>query len=113
MFRIIRYTRDNTQEVGEIITDKLNSETGASMSVEQFIKFFNEIEDYTGNASEVQRDVLSEDGFAYWKKTWDNDNKYFFEVDKLIPEKVPYSAFLAEDFQEKYIKAYGKDESGY
>jgi ABC-type nitrate/sulfonate/bicarbonate transport system substrate-binding protein len=113
MFKIIRYTKANTEEVGKIITDKLNSETGASMSVKHFAKFFNEIEDYTGNASEVQRDILDKDGFAYWKKTWDNDNRYFFEVDKLIPEKVPYSAFSGEKFQQIYIKSYGANEKGW
>ena len=113
MFKIIRYTKANTEEVGKIITDKLNSETGASMSVKQFTKFFIDIEDYTGNASEVQRDIFSQDGFAYWKKTWDNDNRYFFEVDKLIPEKVSYSAFSGESFQKAYIQVYGANEKGW
>jgi hypothetical protein len=51
--------------------------------------------------------------FANWKRTWDNDNYYFVDVDKLIPEKVPNDAFWAGEIQEEYIKRYGADETGY
>lgn len=113
MFKVIRYTEENMEEVGNIITDKINSETGAGMTVDQFEKYFTEIEDFPGNAALVNENILDEKGFGYWKRTWDNDNKYFVEVDKLIPKEVPYSAFKGEEFQQKYLDKYGADESGY
>ncbi len=113
MFRIIRYTDAHTQDAGKIITDKLNSETGSNMSVAEFEKYFRQIEEFTGNAAVVQKDLLNENGFAWWKKTWDNDNKYFFKVDKLIPEAVPYDAFAGDKFQQKYIAKFGANETGY
>lgn len=111
MFKIIRYTEDNMDEVGQLITDKLNSETGAGMTVEEFERYFTQYEDFTGNAAEVEKNILSEDGFGYWKNTWDNDNKYFYEVDELIPEEVPYDAFIGDEFHQKYIEKYSADES--
>jgi NitT/TauT family transport system substrate-binding protein len=113
MFRIIRYTAANQDEVAKTITDRLNSETGAKMTIEDFKRFWNEIEAYPKNAAEVKKDMLDDSGYANWKRTWDNDNYYFVEVDKLIPEKVPYDAFWALKVQEEYIKKYGADETGY
>ncbi len=112
LFRIVRYTRANINEIGKLITDKLNSETGSQMTIDQFIKFFTQIEDFTGNAKETQEKMLSPDGYAYWKKLWDNDNRYFVEVDKLLAKPVPYSAFMGDEFQKAYVKKYGEDESG-
>ena len=112
MFRIIRYTNANQDEIANTITNRLNSETGAKMTVEEFKKFWNEIEAYPKNAAEVKRDILNDTGFANWKKTWDNDNYYFVEVDKLIPRKVPYDAFWGDKVQEEYIKKYGENETG-
>jgi NitT/TauT family transport system substrate-binding protein len=113
MFRIIRYTDADQDEVAKLITDRLNSETGAQMTIESFKRFWNEIENYPKNASEVQRDILDDKGFASWKKTWDNDNYFFADVDKSIPEKVPYDAFWAGQVQEKYIAKFGADETGF
>jgi NitT/TauT family transport system substrate-binding protein len=113
MFRIIRYTDANQDEVAKTITDRLNAETGAKMSIADFKRFWNEIEVYPKNAGAVKTDMLDESGFANWKRTWDNDNYYFVEVDKLIPEKVPYDAFWAGKVQEEYIKKYGAEETGY
>lgn len=113
MFRIIRYTRENTEEVGQIITDKLNQETGSEMTVDQFVQYFTQIEEFTDNASHTQETILDESGYAYWKKTWDNDNTYYVEVEGSIPEAVPYSTFQGDLFQQKYIAKYGADETGY
>lgn len=112
MFRIVRYTRYNMEEVGTIITDKLNASTGSEMTLEQFELYFNKIEDYTGSAAETQEKLLGESGYAYWKKTWDDDNNYYLEEQSGV-EAVPYTAFMAEDFQKKYVEKYGSDESGY
>ncbi len=113
MFRIIRYTAAHQDEVAKLITDRLNTETGAQMTVDDFKKFWNEIENYPKNAAEVQRDILDDKGFAYWRRTWDNDNYYFTKVDKLIPEKVPYDAFWGDQIQKLYVGKFGADEKGF
>jgi ABC-type nitrate/sulfonate/bicarbonate transport system substrate-binding protein len=112
MFKIIRYTNANQDEIAKFITDRLNSETGAKMTVEDFKKFWNDIEAYPKNPKEVQKDILAESGYAHWKRTWDNDNYYFVDVDKLIPAKVPYDAFWGDKIQEQYIAKYGDNENG-
>jgi NitT/TauT family transport system substrate-binding protein len=113
MFKIIRYTNANQDEVAKLITDRLNQETGAKMTTADFKRFWNEIENYPSNAADVQKEILDSDGFAYWKRTWDNDNKYFVEVDKLIPAKVPYDAFWGDKVQKQYIEKYGDHETGF
>src|SRR5271166_544891 len=113
MFKIIRYTDANQDEIAKAITDRLNTETGAKMSIEDFKRFWNEIEVYPKNAANVKKEILDDGGFANWKRTWDNDNYYFVEVDKLIPEKVPYDAFWGNKVQEQYIQKYGADETGF
>src|SRR3984893_4293886 len=112
MFRIIRYTDAHQDEIAKTITDRLNSETGAKMTIEDFKRFWNEIEVYPKNAAEVKAGMLDDNGFANWKRTWDNDNYYFVEVDKLFPDKVPYDAFWAGKIQDEYIKRYGANETG-
>jgi NitT/TauT family transport system substrate-binding protein len=112
MFRIIRYTNANQDEIGKLITDRLNSETGAQMTIENFKKFWNEIEIYPQNATAVARDILSDNGQGSWKRTWDNDNYYFVEVDKTIPQKVPYDACWAPKVQDLYVAKFGADETG-
>lgn len=112
MFKIIRYTRENTEEIGQIITDKLNEETGSEMTVDQFVQYFTQIEDFTDNAAQVQESILDDSGYAYWKKTWDNDNEYYLEEENNISEAVPYTAFAGELFQQKYVAKYGADETG-
>jgi len=112
MFRIIRYTNANQDEIAKLITDRLNSETGAQMTIENFKKFWNEIEIYPNNAAEVARDILSENGQGSWKRTWDNDNYYFVEVDKTVPAKVPYDACWAPKVQDLYVAKFGANETG-
>jgi len=113
MFKIIRYTNANQDDVAKTITDRLNQETGAKMTIADFKRFWNEIENYPNNAAEVQKEILDQSGFAYWKRTWDNDNKYFVEVDKLIPAKVPYDAFWGDEVQKEYVDKYGDNETGF
>nr|MCU0387257.1 KUP/HAK/KT family potassium transporter [Chitinophagaceae bacterium] len=45
-------------ECGEIITERLNSETGAELTVDGFVGFWQVFENYAGNASEVEDIIL-------------------------------------------------------
>jgi hypothetical protein len=83
-----------------------------AVDVAVFKKYWNDIEAYPKNAAEVRKNILADSGYANWKLVWDNDNYYFVEVDKLIPQKVPYDAFWGDKVQEQYVKKYGADESG-
>jgi NitT/TauT family transport system substrate-binding protein len=115
MFRIIRYTNDNIDEAGQMIIDKLNQSTGSNMTLDNFKYYWENIEDYPANASEVAKDILSKDGFAYLGLTWDDDVAYCMSAGK-IKKEIKYgttTACLADKFQELYIAKYGADESGY
>lgn len=113
MFRIIRYTKANVKEIGDLITTRLNQETGSEMTVDQFVKFITQIEDFTGDAKETLDKILSPNSYAYWKLLWDNDNKYYVDVDKLLTEPVPYSVFMGDEFQKAYVAKYGLTERGF
>ncbi len=113
MFRIMRYCDANKEECGTFITDTLNSRTGSSMTVTDFTDFWQRLEHYDLNASEVQRDILSPEGYCYWKLTWDSDNKGLYEEQHVIPAPADYSHFWGDKVQELYVTKYGADETGY
>ncbi len=113
MFRIIRWCDDNTDECGTMITDELNSQTGASMTVDDFTTFWQNWEHYALNASDVQEMILDPGGYSYWKATWDHDNQGLYEEQKAIPAPADYSHFWGDKVQEDYIAKYGANETGY
>lgn len=112
-FEAIRYAQENTPEVAKYVADTFNKQTGGTMTADDFTSFFQQYEHYPLNAGEAQKDIFSADGYAYWKNIWDQDNEYLHDVTKAIPETVPTSAFLGEEFQKAYVDKYGSDETGW
>ena len=88
-FRIVNFVEENTDEGAGIILDVLNAQTGANMAVEGFKIFWQGYEHYPLNPSEIERDILSEDGYSYWRARWDDTNDYFVNVSGVISEPVP------------------------
>lgn len=113
MFRIVRYCNDNTDACGETITAEMNAQTGAEMTVEGFADFWQNIEDYAGNPAEVEEWILSEDGFSYWKDTWDGDNTFLTESGAIDDPVAADDHFLADRTHQAYIEKYGADETDY
>jgi NitT/TauT family transport system substrate-binding protein len=112
-YMAIRYTQEHTDEVGKFVTDMLNKDTAAGMTVADFKNFFQGLEHYPLNAGEAQEQIFDPSGFAYWKRVWDKDNEYFTEVTKDLKEPVSYDHFLGEEFQKAYVEKYGADETGW
>ena len=113
MFRIVQFCNDNTAECGEIITDELNSQTGAELTVEGFVDFWQVFENYAGNAAEVEDIILSPDGYSYWKSTWDGDNAFFKASGDITEDVDPAVHFWGDRVQDLYVAKYGADETGY
>lgn len=113
MFRIVRFCNDNTAECGEIITERLNRETGAELTVDGFVDFWQNFENYAGNAGEVEEIILSSDGYAFWEDTWDGDNAFLLDTEPGSEEVSADDHFWGERVQQAYVDAYGADESGY
>jgi ABC-type nitrate/sulfonate/bicarbonate transport system substrate-binding protein len=113
MFRTVRYCNAHTSDCGKIIVGELNSKTGANLTLKNYTDFWQKLETYMGDASEVQKTILSPSGYSYWKKTWDGDNKFLHTESKQIPKAVPASGhFWAEKIQKLYIQKYGAVEKG-
>jgi NitT/TauT family transport system substrate-binding protein len=111
--RIVRYCDANTADCGKIITAQLNRDTGADLTVEGFVDFWQNFELYAPNAAATKEMILDESGVAYWKRTWDSDNEFLTESDA-ISEPVPSEDhFLVEETWHKYVDEYGADESGF
>ena len=109
-FRIVNFVEDDTPAGAEIILDVLNSQTGANMSVEGFEEFWQGYEHYPLNPEEIERDILDEDGYSYWKARWDDTNDYFVNVSGVIEEPVPAEGvFLMEAFHAAYIEMFGSE----
>ncbi|MCY4008834.1 MAG: ABC transporter substrate-binding protein [Anaerolineaceae bacterium] len=107
-FRIVNFVEENTDEGAMIILDTLNSQTGSNMTVEGFKEYWQGYEHYPLNPSEIERDILSEDGYSYWKARWDYTNNFFVNVSGVISEPVPTEGvFLMEEIHAAYVEAYG------
>lgn len=108
-FQIVNYIEDNTDEAAEIILDVLNTQTGANMSVDDFKTFWQNYEHYPLTPEQIEQDILSPDGYAYWKARWDDCNWYFAEVRKSIEEPVaPEDAFMMEEAHVAYLEMFGE-----
>jgi ABC-type nitrate/sulfonate/bicarbonate transport system substrate-binding protein len=113
MHRIVRYCDAETEACGATITERLNAETAAGLTVDGFVDFWQNIELYAGNAQQAADMILAEDGVAYWKNTWDSDNSYLVES-QAIPAEVPADEhFLMPEVWDAYVAEYGADETGY
>lgn len=113
MHRIVRYCDAETAACGEIITERLNQETAAGLTVEGFVDFWQNIELYAGDASTAADLILDEDGIAYWRATWDSDNSYLTETSAIPAEVSAEEHFLMPQLWERYVETYGETETGY
>lgn len=111
--RIIRFCDANTDECGQIITDRLNEETAAGLTVDDFRSFWQNIELYAPNAESAKAMILDEGGVAYWKKTWDSDNTYLVGSEAIPAPVSADTNFLMPQVWEAYVAKYGATESGY
>jgi NitT/TauT family transport system substrate-binding protein len=113
MFRAVRYCNAHTQECADMIVSELNKTTGGGLTPKDFTDSWQKIENFEGNAAEVQKAILAPTGYAYWKKTWDGDNAYLVNREKAID--APVSAadhFWGDRIQKAYIAKYGAAEQG-
>lgn len=113
MHRIVRYCNAETDACGTTITERLNEETAAGLTLDGFKDYWQNIELYAGNAQEASDMILAEDGVAYWGDTWASDNAYLVDT-QAIPAEVPAETnFLMPEVWDAYVAAYGADETGY
>ena len=109
-FRTVNHINANMDDGAQIIVDRLNSQSGARFTIEDFRKFWNNYEHYPANPREVQALILEPGGRNYWKARWDDCNLFFFDVSKTITEPVDSTdAFLMEEAHRAYVAQYGQE----
>lgn len=113
MHRIIRYCDAETDACGQTITDRLNAETAAGLTVDGFNEYWQNIELYAPNAQSASDMILAEDGVAYWQTTWDNDNAYLFGNGDIPAEVDADEHFLMPEVWQAYVDEYGADQTDY
>lgn len=107
-FQIVNYIEENTDEGAEIILDVLNTQTGATMGVDDFKEYWQNWEHYPLTPAEIERDILDPEGYGYWKARWDDCNWYFYEVKQSIEEPVDSDeAFMMVEAHEAYMEMFG------
>ncbi|MFI2711235.1 ABC transporter substrate-binding protein [Micromonospora sp. NPDC018662] len=111
--RIVRYCDANTAECGKIITDRLNKDTGANLTVQGFQDFWQKFELYAPNAKATKELILDPGGVSYWKKTWDGDNSYLTSNGSIPKAADAGKHFLVEQTWNKYVEKFGADETGF
>lgn len=113
MHRIIRYCDAETEACGATITDRLNEETAAGLTVEGFMDYWQNIELYAPNAQAANDMILAEDGVSYWQTTWDSDNAYLFGSGDIPAEVSADDHFLMPEVWQAYVDEYGADQTDY
>jgi ABC-type nitrate/sulfonate/bicarbonate transport system substrate-binding protein len=109
-FRSVQYVDHNMDDGGSVIVAKLNSQSGASFTIDDFKRFWNKIEHYPPSPSAVRKDILEKTGKAYWLTRWNDCNNYFVDITKSIPKKVdPKGVFIMPEVQQKYVERYGSN----
>lgn len=105
-FRIVEYTNNNMDEVANIIVKKLNENSAANFTVEDFKTFWNNYEHYPANVDEIDTEILKSNGKNYWKNRWDDTNNYFYNIVNTIPKPVnSEDAFYMIKVQEQLKKS--------
>ncbi|MEV0072632.1 MULTISPECIES: ABC transporter substrate-binding protein [unclassified Amycolatopsis] len=112
-FMAIRYTDANRDAVAKYVSDTYNKQTGSTLTVADFNRYWQNLETYPANAGDAQKKMFTPGAPAYWRTIWDEDNNYFFTNTHIIPEPAPASAFLGEEVQKAYVAKYGADETGW
>jgi len=108
-FKSVDYVTNNMDDGATIIVAKLNAQSGASFTNDDFRRFWNKIEHYPPTPEAVQKDILDPTGYSYWRNRWNDCNHYFVDITKAIPEKVdPDGTFIMPEIQAQYINKYGK-----
>jgi NitT/TauT family transport system substrate-binding protein len=113
MHRIVRYCDAETVACGTTITNRLNEETAAGLTLQGFESYWQKLELYAGDAAASESMILKEDGVAYWKTTWDSDNAYLVGTNAIPAEVQSDSNFLMPDVWKAYVAKYGTSETGY
>lgn len=87
-FRIVEYTNKNIDEVASIIVKKLNENSAANFTIEDFKTFWNNYEHYPESIEAIDNQIMSPNGNNYWKNRWEDTNNYFFNIIKTIPKPI-------------------------
>ena len=107
-FKTVRYIDSNEDEGGGIIVKRLNENTGAKFTLDDFKKFWNNYEHYPPTPRDAESLILDPNGRNYWKAAWDDCNNYFFDIAHKIPQPVnPSGTFLMQEVQAAYIREFG------
>ncbi|MEU8633116.1 hypothetical protein AB0C38_13165 [Amycolatopsis sp. NPDC048633] len=112
-YEAIRYTNENLDQVAAYISKTYNKQTGSTLTVDNFKAYWQKLETYPVNAGETKAQIFTPGAVAYWKTTWDEDNKYFHDDIHSIPEPAPYTGYLGETVLNAYIAKYGTTETGW
>jgi ABC-type nitrate/sulfonate/bicarbonate transport system substrate-binding protein len=113
MHRIIRYCDAETDACGTSITERLNNETAAGLTLEGFKDYWQKIELYAPDASAAREMILDPQGVSYWKTTWDSDNAYLVDTGAIPAPVDGATNFLMQSVWDSYVAEYGETETGY
>lgn len=113
MHRIVRYCDAETDACGTTITERLNEETAAGVTLDGFTEYWQNIELYAPDAATAEQMILAEDGVAYWRTTWDSDNAYLVDTGAIPAPVDAETNFLMPQVWDAYVAAYGATETGY
>lgn len=110
-FKTVQFVEHDPEIAGRLV-DELNANSGGNFSIDDFWRFFNNIEHYQRDPLAVQQEIIDKAGTNHWRARWDSCNHYFTDVvdsqsDLHIPAPVPYTASLIERVQSELGARFG------
>jgi ABC-type nitrate/sulfonate/bicarbonate transport system substrate-binding protein len=103
-FRIVQYTNQHKPEIAALVS-RLLAQEGVTISADDFIANWNTVESFPATPQEAAANILSPSGRNYWRRRWDDCNRYYFQTVHTIPRPVdPQGVFLMESAQPAIVR---------
>ena len=107
-FRIVSFGNKQTTELGNFVVGELNHRSAANFDLRDFKRAWQGLEKFVDSPQYAQRDIFSPTGKNYWRRNWDDCNRYFHDITGALPRDIsPNGLFLAEQFHGQFLKEYG------
>lgn len=103
-FRTVTHTNEQIDDTGAFVIKVLNKNSAANFDLSDFRAAWNGLEHFVGSPAYAQDNIFDPLGANYWRKRWNDNNYYFYDIAKKIPEPVnPEGIFVAEEVQKQLI----------
>lgn len=100
-FETIDWMEQDLDKRALIIIDYLSKVSSTKFTLDEYKFTWFNTQVYPKNIEEVEKYILHKDAPYYWKNSWDKNNNYLIEEEK-ISKPIPYQAFWGDKILNVY-----------